>query len=113
MDLYDDAVQRLCKWRNVFVSWQLGTRLKEDPVACAVRDHREVTILLRAEVSALTAMLVRKGVFTVDEFRQQLAEESEHLNKAYEQKFPGFTAELDGIHMQLPEAAATLRTFPP
>lgn len=113
MDLYDNAVQRLAKWRNVFVSWQLGTKLKEDPEACAVRDHREVTILLRAETSALVGLLVKKGVFTVDEFRQQLAEEAEALNAAYEKKFPGFTAHEYGIEMKLPEAAETLRRFPP
>lgn len=47
------ALNKLAKWRSVFAGWQLGTRLKEDPECQAVKDHREVTILLRAEVSAL------------------------------------------------------------
>ena len=38
---------RLCKWRTVLTGWQLGTRAKGDPEGDAVRDHREVTLLLR------------------------------------------------------------------
>jgi hypothetical protein len=50
------ALNRLTKWRNVFVGWQLGTREKGDPEGDAVRDHREQSIILRAEVTALTGL---------------------------------------------------------
>lgn len=93
----DRALQTLCKWRLLFTGWQLGTRTKADPEAAAVRDHREVTILLRAEQSALTRLLIAKGVFTVDEFRQQLGEEAVLLNKDYEARFPGITASEEGL----------------
>lgn len=113
-DLYRDAIERLCKWRNVFVSWQLGTRLKEDPEASALRDHRELTILLRAEVTALSSLLIAKGVFTAEEFTRQLAEEAELLNQAYEKKFPGFTAHLHGIEIDLQKGGAeTMMRFAP
>ena len=113
MNLYDDAIQRLCKWRSVFVGWQLGTRAKGDPEAEALKDHREVTILLRAEVNALSQLMVKKGVFSGEEFTRQLAEECEHLNLAYERKFPGMKAELDGIHYELPLAAETMKGWRP
>lgn len=54
-------LQKLCKWRSVFAGWQLGTRPDTDAECQAVRDHREVTMLMRAELSALTALLIEKG----------------------------------------------------
>lgn len=97
MSKTEKALQRLTKWRVVFAGWQLGTRSKEDPEAQAVRDHREVTMLLRAEVSALVGLLVHKGVFTIEEFDGALGYEAEQLSEAYARKFPGFKATDDGI----------------
>lgn len=70
-----DALNRLAKWRTVFAGWQLGTRARGDPESDAVRDHREATIMLRAEVNALTAlssgrlaeMHYRSALFDLDE----------------------------------------------
>ena len=93
----DRALQTVCKWRLLFTGWQLGTRTKADPEAAAVRDHREVTILLRCEQSALTRLLVAKGVFTFDEFKESLGEEAVLLNKDYEARFPGVTASEEGL----------------
>lgn len=93
------ALNVLAKWRVLFTGWQLGTRPKGDPEGDAVRDHREVTILLRAEVSALTGLLLDKGAFTADEWQAALEREANQLNKDYEKKFPGVTASMDGLHM--------------
>jgi hypothetical protein len=91
------ALNRLTKWRQVFAGWQLGTRNGDDPECRAVRDHREVTILLRAELSALVCALVAKGYLTKDEYSAALLEEAEQLNKDYESRFPGMTATDIGI----------------
>ena len=107
------TLNRLAKWRMVFVSWQLGTRVKGDPEAEAIRDHREVTILLRAEVSALVRVMVDKGVFTVDDFSSVLLEEASRLNKDYEKFFPGFKASDDGMIMTMPEAGETMKGWRP
>src|SRR5258707_10424244 len=56
------ALNRLTKWRTHYAGWQLGTRAKGDPESDAVRDHRELTMLLRVELTALTGLLMRKGV---------------------------------------------------
>lgn len=91
------ALNRVAKWRTLFAGWQLGTRAKGDPESDAVRDHRELSILLRVENSALVALLIEKGVFTLDEWAAQLVVEAEALNETYERQFPGVTAREDGL----------------
>lgn len=91
------ALNILAKWRAHFAGWQLGTRLKGEPESDAVRDHREATILLRAEVSALTMLLIDKGVFTHDEWLKQMEREANELCQRYEQHWPGARATENGM----------------
>jgi len=91
------ALNILAKWRTLFTGWQLGTRPKGDPEGDAVRDHREATIVLRAEVSAFTGLLREKGVFTDDEWLAALEREAKELNADYERRFPGVTASETGL----------------
>lgn len=105
------AVERLAKWRVIFTGWQLGTRSKDDPETQAVSDHREVTMLLRAEVSALVGLLVRKGVFTTDEFNIALGEEAVLQERDYQHTFPGARATDEGMVLDA-RAAAWMSKFP-
>jgi hypothetical protein len=107
------VLQKLCKWRGVFAGWQLGTRPNSDPECQAVRDHREVTMLLRVEVTALTSLLIEKGVFTEGEFSQQVGVEAQHLDKAYEEKFPGVSTSDVGVELKMPEAFETMKGWRP
>lgn len=107
------TLNRVTKWRSVFAGWQLGTRSNEDAESQAVRDHREVTILLRIEVSALAQLLIKKGVFTHQEFHQQLIDEAEHLDMAYAAKFPGMESTEHGITMDLAQARETMKGWRP
>lgn len=107
------AVNKLAKWRVLYASWQLGTRSKEDPESQAVRDHREVTILLRAEVSALVGVLVDKGVCTAEEWGAKLEEECGHLEKAFEKKWPGARASNEGMIFDVKLSAPWMTKFPP
>jgi hypothetical protein len=91
------ALNILTKWRTLFTGWQLGTRAKGDPEGDAVRDHRELTILLRAEVTAFTALLREKGVFTDEEWLAALEREAQALCRDYETRFPGVTATEAGL----------------
>lgn len=91
------SLNRLGKWRSLFAGWQLGTRPKGDPECDAVRDHRELTILLRAEVNALTRLLIEKGIFTGEEFTLTLGAEADKLSADYAERFPGVTASDDGL----------------
>lgn len=106
------ALNRLAKWRTIFTGWQLGTRAKGDPESDAVSHHRELSILLRAEVNAITQLLVKRGVFTGEDFDAQLVEEVEHLERIYEEKFPGAKASDDGMVLQKDEVYPWMSKFP-
>jgi hypothetical protein len=107
-----DALNRLCKFRTLLAGWQLGTRAKGDPEADAVRDHRELSLLLRAEVTALAGLLISKGVFTAEEFVQALGEEAELLTADLERRFPGVSARDDGLGLD-PAKTGWMRSWPP
>lgn len=108
-----DWMNRVAKWRSVFAGWQLGTRPDTDAECRAVRDHREATILLRAEMSAIAGLLIAKGVFTAEEYKAQIHEECKYLCEAYERQFPGFKASDDGMVIDPQLAAKTTRTWKP
>lgn len=113
MSSTNDILQKLIKWRGVFAGWQLGTRSKDDPECQAVRDHRELTILLRAEVNALTGLLLRKKVFTAQEFDTQLGLEAANLDASYEERFPGFQTTLTGLTVDPVKAMETTKNWRP
>ena len=94
------ALNRVAKWRTLFAGWQLGTRPKGDPETDAVRDHREVTILLRAEGSALIGLLVAKGLISAEEWDAALEKEADMLSADYARRFPGVTATDNGLVME-------------
>ncbi len=77
--------------------------------------HRELSILLRAEVTALAGLLIRKGVFTQQEWQDALEAEAIQLDQDYSDANPGWSSTPDGLSMKLPEAADTMRRlgFPP
>lgn len=107
-----NAANKLAKWRTVFAGWQLGTRPKGDPECDAVRDHREATILLRAEVSALTRLWIEAHEDGKERFERTLLEECTALDADYERRFPGFRTSLEGIHMD-ERAAETMKGWLP
>ena len=107
-----DALNKLCKWRMVLASWQLGTRPNTDPECQAVRDQRELLLLLRVEVNTLVNLLTANGVFTVEEFTEQCDVEAGFLDRAYEKQFPGATTALDGVHIDIAKAS-WMHDFPP
>lgn len=107
------AMEKFAKWRSVFAGWQLGTRLKTDPECQAVKDHREVTIFLRAEVNALRALMIRSGIFTQEQLQLQLMDEIEALEKAYEKKFPGFKSSSIGMDVDVQQGAETTKGWRP
>jgi len=104
-----DMLERITKWRRVLMNWQLGARMKGDPEADAVVDHRELSILLRVEATALAALLIQKGVFTAVEYTAQCHVEAEALEKEYQEKFPGYRSVDDGMVVDLPEGLLTIK----
>lgn len=106
------SLNRITKWRSVFAGWQLGTRPSSDAECQAVKHHVECTILTRVENSALVSLLVKKKVFTSEEWGLEVANECEHLNAAYEKLFPGFKATQDGIDIDVQLANQTTKNWP-
>lgn len=109
----DRVLNTLAKWRLVFAGWQLGTRPSSDPEAQAVRDQRELFMVMRVELNALTKCLLDAGVFSARDFTEQTVLEAEHLNAAYEQRFPGIKATETGIVYDLPLASETMKRWLP
>ncbi len=107
------SLNRLTKWRTVFAGWQLGTRLKGDPECDAVRDHRELSIILRAEVSGLVFTLYEAGLLNPEKWSAILAQEAELLDKAYEGRFPGARATDEGMQFDVAQWMETTRGWLP
>jgi hypothetical protein len=108
-----DWLNRLAKWRAVLAGWQLGTRMKGDPESDAVRDHREATLLLRAEMNALTGLLIKVGIITVQQMHEAMIEEAKLACEDLEKRFPGFSAVDNGMEMDPRKAAETTKGWPP
>jgi len=91
------SVQRLAHWTMLLAGWQLGTRLDTDPEARAVRDHRQLSLFLRAEVSAIAGILIEKGVVSLEEFQDRVDVEAQRLDKDFEKRFPGWRSTDTGL----------------
>ena len=66
----------------------LGTVPATSGAAKAFMGIFERSFFGRGELNALTALLVRKGVFTADEWEKQLEEEYAHLVKSFGASWP-------------------------
>jgi hypothetical protein len=88
---------RLPEWRTAH-RLQLGTE-HGDPEGDAVRDHREVTLLLRAEINALTALHAQHTACSRGGVSAALAEEDEGaLTAGLGAALPGVTATTTPAH---------------
>jgi hypothetical protein len=110
----DQAVNKLAKWRSIFAGWQLGTRPDTDPECRAVRDQRELLMLLRVEASAMAGLLVRKGIITEKEWLEAVATEAGLMDKDMEKRFPGMRSSQSGITIfDVKLAAETTKEWKP
>jgi antibiotic biosynthesis monooxygenase (ABM) superfamily enzyme len=93
----------------------IGTRSADTPGVKAHRDRADAILMLRVEVNALTALLIEKRLFTVDEFMAQIVTEWEHKQRELEAMFPGYRATDIGISIDPAVAEETNRRmgFPP
>jgi hypothetical protein len=109
-----EKLNKLCKWRSLLAGWQLGTRADTDPECRAVRDHREATLLLRAELTALAGLLIEKGVFTREEYDAKLGAEAVLLDEAMAKRFPGIRTTDQGLEFyDLVKAGVTMEGWKP
>ena len=110
----EKLLNRVAKWRMVFASWQLGVSSMSNDGDCqAVRHHREATIMLRIEVSALAKLLIQRGHFSKQEWEVALMGEAEALDAAFERLFPGFQSSDEGMILDVEAASKTMEGWPP
>lgn len=102
---YNEAMNRLCKWRSILVGWMIGSKGGDEPGVQGFRDLVDRTMILRPEVTALTALLLKKGVFTQQEYEFQIVEECAHQQRLFEDLFKGMHAENFGVIIHDPEEA--------
>jgi hypothetical protein len=93
------ALNRLAKWRFVFASRMFGSRPDTDEPTKVFKDLVERTLILRAEVTALTALLVEQRMIYEDDFARHVAVEAGHLERLLEQQFPGFRSAEHGMEV--------------
>lgn len=108
-----DVLNKVTKWRLLFVGRLLGTRTNVDPVAIGFRDLFNTLICLRAENNALARLLIEKKVFSDVEWDATLAAEANHLDKMYEKTFPGWRSTPEGLQtIDIARAAKTMEGWP-
>lgn len=103
-----EAAEKLAKWRGVYASWKLGTQPQDAPGVRYTRDLHEKLLLLRAEVSALTHLVVEAGI-TEERLHEVMLREYTELDRIHEQKFPGFRSLPNGIAIDPRVARDTMR----
>ena len=91
------ALNRVAKWRVHYAGWQLGTRPKGDPTCDAVRDHRELSLIMRVELNALVQLLLARKVFTPEDLANACADEANAHCLALEKTWPGIRATDEGL----------------
>lgn len=107
-----EALNRVCRWRRVFTGKMLGTNVDSDPHTVGMNELQEARIIMRVELTALAGLMLRKGLITQDEFTAAIEAEANQLNEDYEKRFPGFKATDDGMRMDMPLAAETMKSQP-
>jgi hypothetical protein len=80
-----------------------------DDAGAELRGLLDMRLTLCAEVSALTALLIERGVITADDLNNQVAIEADYLAAALARRYPGFEATDGGLSMRMPQAAETMR----
>lgn len=105
-EVYKKLTNALAKWRNVhaakmFGYWKSGKEYNSDPRKKAQYDEytdlRELCLILRAEVNALTSMLAMKRVCTREELILMMNDETGLLIAAWQKKFPGMMCNWDTL----------------
>lgn len=108
-----EALNRLAKWRAHFAGWQLGTRTLGDPECDAVRDTQERLLILRAEVTALSRVLVEAGLTTPERFAKIIDEEAEEYMKLLEKRWPGVKARDYGLDYDAEKITPWMKKWKP
>lgn len=100
-------INRLAKWRQVYA--MMATMGNATAFERYVRDVGEKLLIQRAELSALSGLLIQKGVFTQLELTAQVEVECEALMQLLEGAFPGFKSSDEGLSIETAAALLTMQ----
>ena len=100
-----NRLELITKWRQAFCMMATSGQVGFERY---VRDAAEAKIIHRCEISATVALLIQKGVFSELEFRAQVDIEAEDLDIRMQERFPGFSASMEGLVLQKPRALETV-----
>lgn len=109
---YHKAMNRLNHWGMLLTGRIVGTLRSEDPRSKGYRDLFQKLLILRAEVTVLTGLLLELSdssgnqLISLTELQQRLVAEADKLCKDYEERFPGFRSTDDSLLVFDPEKAA-------
>lgn len=103
------ALNRLCKWRSVLAGWHLGTRSADAPGVQAMRDLQDFRLVMRAEMNAITELMIQKGIFTKAEYDAALALAADECELDLQRSFPGYRATDAGMDINVAVAMETNR----
>lgn len=106
-----ESANRLTKWRRHFALWQLGSSREGTQEFKAVSHHRELSMIMRAELNALTKIVLEAKLVTSEEMLKTFEEEFDLLSEDYAKAYPGITAFDWGLDIKMPEAEYTLRLW--
>jgi len=100
--------------QGIFTEEEFAAAIRaESPAqAEAVHDIFETTLLSRAQVNAITFLLLEKGVIDQKSFVARYQEECRWLCEQYEREFPGFRATDTGMQIHAALAALTMKGWP-
>lgn len=87
-DLVEHAMRRARQIGRITAGRLFGTIPNTSGKYIAIMDLEERAIYCRAEMNAVAALLIKKGLITSEEFQAQLAEELNHLADSYQAKIP-------------------------
>lgn len=93
------ALERLCKWRSILAGRIAGSMKQGAHGSQGWRDLMEKQLIYRAELNALAQLLIKKDVFTTDEFLRAIEREADLLETDMQRQFPGMKATAAGIQI--------------
>jgi hypothetical protein len=89
-DYYVDLQRKISQFGKIAVSRILGTTSETNGGTKAIRSLEEARILFRAELTAISKILIDKKIVTVDEYTEACCLEMEEQIKVYLETYKDF-----------------------
>jgi hypothetical protein len=113
IEAYQRALNRLNHWGMLLTGRIAGTLRADDPRSKGYRDLFQKFLIQRAEVNAITAILLEKGITTREDLTKRITDEATHLDQLHEQQYPGVRSTDSGLDFyDLPKVQTWMKGWP-